>query len=179
MECFTYHLTACSYLSYTGLYCRTIQYKHVVIIPETPGSCWEYAPLLRVFKVICKTYIMFWFSNLQPKCTNGMLPRVLCKCYSSITGRHQWELLHLPTLQLTWIRLTIGKTCLLEKSAVELDDVRAFIAAHDDVQVHQQLLLLALIHRRPYPLHNSTPNCQSPLAPQSKWHALSSTILEH
>ena len=46
------------------------------------------------------------------------------------------------------------RSYLSEERSVELDDVRTVTAPHHHVQVHQQLLLLLLINRRPDPLRN-------------------------
>lgn len=48
------------------------------------------------------------------------------------------------------------QTNLSEKSSVKLDDVGAVAAPHDHVEIHQQLLLLALVYRRPDPLYTHT-----------------------
>ena len=45
---------------------------------------------------------------------------------------------------------------LSEECAVELDDVDAFVAEHDNIKFLQQLLLFLLIHCRPYPLNTNT-----------------------
>lgn len=48
------------------------------------------------------------------------------------------------------------QTNLSEESSVKLDDVGAVAAPHDHVEIHQQLLLLTLVYRRPDPLHTHT-----------------------
>jgi len=50
--------------------------------------------------------------------------------------------------------MTRRRTNLLKKSTIKFHDVRAFVAAHDNIEVHQQLLLLAFVHRRPYALQS-------------------------
>lgn len=57
-------------------------------------------------------------------------------------------------------RLAVGIHVLFhlsEQSAVKLHDVGTVAAPHDHVQVHEQLLLLLLIHRRPNPLKRPQP----------------------
>ena len=43
-----------------------------------------------------------------------------------------------------------------EESTVELDDVGAFVASHYHIQIHEQLLLLLLVHSRPDSLGKET-----------------------
>ena len=50
--------------------------------------------------------------------------------------------------------VSLRRSYLSEECSVELDDVGTVTAPHHHVQVHQQLLLLLLIHRRPDPLRN-------------------------
>ena len=48
----------------------------------------------------------------------------------------------------------VWRPYLSEERSVELDDVGTVTAPHHHVQVHQQLLLLLLVHRGPDPLRN-------------------------
>ena len=48
----------------------------------------------------------------------------------------------------------VWRPYLSEERSVELDDVGTVTAPHHHIQVHQQLLLLLLVHRGPDPLRN-------------------------